>query len=87
MRKILFPAVAVALIASSMGSFAATDTMTTGVIKSIDLKAMTLTLEDGTVYVLPKAFKDPGLKAGEKVTVGWQMQNTKHQADTVVMAK
>lgn len=44
---------------------------TTGMIKSFDMKAHTLTLEDGTIYMLPGAFKDPGLKVGEKVSVLW----------------
>ena len=86
MRRILFPAAAIALMASSLGAFAA-DTHTTGVIKSVDIKAMTLTLEDGTTYVLPAGFKDPGLKAGVKVDVAWQMKNSKHDADAVTIAK
>jgi hypothetical protein len=86
MRKILFPAVAAALMLTSVSAFAA-DTSTTGVIKAFDMKAMTLTLADGTVYTLPKGFKDPGLKAGEKVTIGWVMSGKAHQADTVVIAK
>jgi hypothetical protein len=86
MRKILFPAATVALLATSLGAFAA-DTHTTGKIKSVDLKAMTLTLEDGTAYVLPVGFKDPGLKAGMKVDVAWQMKNSKHDADSVTIAK
>ncbi|MCB2128824.1 MAG: DUF1344 domain-containing protein [Rhodobacteraceae bacterium] len=86
MRKYLFPAVAAAMLATSFSAYAA-DTNTTGVIKAFDLKAMTLTLEDGTVYSLPVGFKDPGLKIGEKVTVAWQMLNTKHQADTVTIDK
>lgn len=61
--------------------------MTTGEIKAFDLKAGTVTLADGTVYSLPTAFTDPGLKVGGKVTIGWQMANTKHVADSVVIAK
>jgi Cu/Ag efflux protein CusF len=86
MRKTLFPLAAAALIATSLGAFAS-DTTTTGVIKAVDLKAMTLTLEDGVVYTLPADFKDPGLKAGEKVTIAWKMANTKHAADTVTIVK
>jgi Protein of unknown function (DUF1344) len=86
MRKTLFPLAAAALVASSLGAFAA-DSMTTGVIKAVDMKALTLTLEDGTVYSLPAGFKDPGLKVGEKVTIGWKLANTKHMADTVTPAK
>jgi Protein of unknown function (DUF1344) len=86
MRKTLFPLAAAALVASSLGAFAG-DTVTTGVIKAFDMTAMTLTLEDGTVYTLPTGFKDPGLKAGEKVTIDWKLANTKHMADTVTLVK
>jgi len=32
---------------------------------------------------LPKGFKDPGLKTGSKVELGWYMQGAKHAADMV----
>ncbi len=86
MRGKLIPVTVAAIVLSAMAAFAA-DTMTTGVVKAVDLKEMTLTLEDGTIYILPAGFKDPGLKAGEKVTIGWQLAKTKHQADTVVITK
>ncbi|MGV8955990.1 MAG: DUF1344 domain-containing protein [Cypionkella sp.] len=86
MRKILFPTVIAAVMASTLGAFAA-DTSTTGTIKALDMKAMSITLNDGTVYMLPKGFKDPGLKVGEKVVVGWKLANKIHEADTVAMAK
>jgi hypothetical protein len=86
MRKILFPTVIAAVMASSMGAFAA-DTSTTGTIKALDMKAMSVTLNDGTTYMLPKGFKDPGLKVGEKVVVGWKLVNKIHEADTVTLAK
>jgi Cu/Ag efflux protein CusF len=85
MRKFLFPITAAALIASSMAVFAAETA--TGTIKAFDLTALTLTLEDGTVYTLPAGFKDPGLKVGEKVSVGWTMVDNKHHADTVTISK
>ena len=44
---------------------------------------MTLTLSDGTAYMLPKGFKDPGLKAGEKVSISYDMVGKKHEAKTV----
>jgi hypothetical protein len=86
MRKILFPTVIAAVMASTVGAFAA-DTNTTGTIKALDMKAMSITLDDGTVYMLPKGFKDPGLKVGEKVTVAWKLVNKAHDADSVVIAK
>lgn len=87
MRTKLIPLTVAAVAFSALSAFAATDTMTTGVVKAFDLKAMSLTLADGSTYVLPKGFKDPGLKVGEKITVGWQLVGGKHDADTVVIAK
>jgi hypothetical protein len=88
MRKILFPSIAVALLATSFGAYAAT-TPDTGVIKAIDAKAMTLTLTlaDGIVYKLPEYFKVADLKVGEKVTVSWKLNGIQHEAETVVAAK
>jgi Cu/Ag efflux protein CusF len=86
MRKTLIPIAAVALMASSFGAFAA-DSVTTGVIKSLDATAMTMTLEDGTVFTLPAGFQEGTLKVGEKVTIDWKLANSKHMADTVTPAK
>jgi Cu/Ag efflux protein CusF len=38
-------------------------------IKTIDVKSMSLTLEDGKVYKVPEEFNFEGLKAGVKVLV------------------
>lgn len=86
MRKILFPAVAVALVASSFGAFAATSP-DTGAIKAIDATAMTLTLADGMVFKLPTTVKAADLKVGEKVTVSYKVNGTVNDAETVVAAK
>lgn len=82
MRVVLASLTAATILLSSLGAFAA-GTMTSGVVKSLDTKQSTLTLNDGTAYVLPKNFKDPGLKPGTRVELSWHMQNTKHAADTV----
>jgi Cu/Ag efflux protein CusF len=86
MRKILFPAVAAALLATSFGAYAA-DATATGTIKSIDDKAMTVTLDGGVVYKLPAGFKAADLKVGEKITVTWVMKGTEHDATAIVVAK
>lgn len=86
MRALLVPITAAAILASSFGAFAA-DTMTSGKIKAFDLKANTLTLNNGTVYTLPTGFKNPGLKVGEKVNVAWNMMNSKHVVDKVTIIK
>jgi hypothetical protein len=86
MRKILFPSIAAALLATSFGAFAATSP-DTGMIKAIDTKAMTMTLADGIVYKLPATVKAADFKVGEKVTVTWKMNGTAYEAETVVLAK
>lgn len=86
MRVILASLTAATFLASSVGAFAA-GTMSTGTIKTFDAKQNVLTLSDGTAYSLPKGFKDPGLKAGGKVELGWHMQNSKHMADTVKLIR
>lgn len=61
------------------------DQSTSGTVKAFDLKAHTLTLADGKIYQLPATFKDPGLKAGEKVTVHWKMNGTAYDATSVII--
>lgn len=51
---------------------------TVGTISAFDLKKLTLTLADGSVFRLNRHFKDPGLKVGEKVSVAW-VQKGKHE--------
>jgi Cu/Ag efflux protein CusF len=86
MRTLLVPAVIAALLATPAMSFAAAQ-KASGTVKAFDAKAMTLTLASGDTYVLPKAFKDPGLKAGERVSVKWEMKGAKKTADSVTIVK
>jgi Cu/Ag efflux protein CusF len=85
MRALFVPALAAALLATSMLAFAADSS--TGMVKNFDLNGRTLTLENGTVYNLPSGFKDPGLKIGEKVSISWQMKDGKYMANTVSIQK
>jgi Protein of unknown function (DUF1344) len=84
MRKLLVPAVAAAILATSAVAFAATKN-TTGTVKSFDTK--TLTLANGTKYMLPAGFMDPGIKAGERVTVAWDTKGSSKIAEKVTLAK
>ena len=99
MRKILIPFALALIAGSSGMAFAAgtaapavkpaaTSSMATpqsigGKVKSFDLKTHTLTLDNGIAYTLPATFKDPGLKAGEKVTVQWKMNGKAYDATSV----
>ena len=74
-----------ALIASlGLGSSVlAASTNTTGVIKTIDAKAMTVELADGTTYHLPAGFDLKPFKVGEKVVVSWEMKGTLMEASAL----
>ncbi|WEZ85249.1 DUF1344 domain-containing protein [Rhizobium sp. 32-5/1] len=56
-------------------------------MKSYNAKAMMLTLRNGTAYQLPPNFKDPGLKAGEKVKIAYDTVNKKHEATAVTLVQ
>jgi Cu/Ag efflux protein CusF len=86
MRSFIIPVAFAAVVATSSLAFAAAQ-QANGVIKAFDAKAMTLTLDDGTVYQLQKGFKDPGLKTGEKVAITWDMVNGQHMASQVTITK
>ena len=100
MRKYIAPLfVALLVAAPASGAFAATamapaakpavsaqaEQSISSTVKSIDLKARTLTLADGKTYQLPTTFKDPGLKAGEKETVQWKMNGRAYEATRVTI--
>ena len=86
MRKLIITAAAAAILASGGAAFAAVK-HTTGTIKSFDGTAMSLVLDDGSTFTLPKTFKDPGLKAGEKVRVSWDMSGKNKIAEAVKIVK
>ena len=79
--------VAAVLVTAVMGvgsaSFAA-GTAGTGTIKALDAKALTVTMVAGTVYTLPKGFKTDGFKAGEKVSLTWELKGTVKDIDTMI---
>ena len=79
MRSNTLPLVLIASL--GLGGIAmAASTDTTGVIKSIDEKAMTVALEDGTIYHLPAGYDLKPFKVGEKVVVSWEMKGTLKEA-------
>lgn len=84
MRKLLIAAGAAALLAAS--SIAALAADATGAIKSVDAAANTVTLEDGTIYVLPAGFDAASIKVGDKVTITFDEADGKMTATVVVPA-
>lgn len=99
MRKFVAPLLIAVAVAAPGAAFAANTAVPapkpaaasqmeqsiTGTVKAFDLKAHTLTLADGKNYQLPATFKDPGLKAGEKVTVHWKMNGNNYEATNVTI--
>ncbi len=81
MRKIIVPAAVAALLVTSSLAFASTNSV--GTIKAFDSKAMTVTLQDGTMFYLNKSAKYPDLKSGQKVSISWTMVNKQHDADKI----
>ncbi|WP_438749638.1 DUF1344 domain-containing protein [Pararhizobium sp. O133] len=83
MRALLTSLTLISAISLSSAAFAANTA--TGTVRAFDAK--TLTLKDGTSYMLPASFKDPGIKVGEKVKVAYDMIGKKHQATAVTPAQ
>ncbi len=81
MRALLTSLTILSAISLSSAAFAASTT--TGTIRAYDPQAMTLTLKNGTKYLLPASFKNPGLKVGEKVTIAYETMGKKHRATAV----
>jgi hypothetical protein len=86
MRKLVISATALTFLATGSVAFAAIK-HTTGTVKSYDGTAMSLVLDNGSTFTLPKTFKDPGLKAGEKVRVSWEMNGKNKVAERVKIMK
>ena len=85
LRAILTSLTILSVLSLSSAAFAANTT--TGTIRAYDMKAMTVTLKNGTKYILPAAFNNPGkhpdLKVGEKVTIAYQTIGKKLQATAI----
>ena len=85
MRKFVLPLIIVASLGASSLAMAATPSTAEGVIKSIDAKAMTLTLDNGMVYHLAKTIQVAALKAGEKVKITWEKVGAANDASIVLV--
>ena len=83
MRKFILPLMLVAALAAPSLAMAAASTAE-GTIKSLDVKAWTLVLNDGTSYTLAKTIKVADLKVGEKVKITWSKMGTVNEASAIV---
>ena len=86
MRKFFAPvfAVSVALLATAAVAAALS---ATGVIKDVNMKKDSITLMDGSVYILAEGFEAETFKAGENVTIVYSLKNGKMIASSVKAAK
>jgi len=85
MRKIVVSALVVASLALSSAAMAAATTAT-GAITAMDAKACTVTV-DKAVYQFPAKCDFSKLKAGEKVTVTFEVKAGKNDATKIEAAK
>ena len=83
MRKFILPLILIASLAAPSLAMAAASTAE-GTIKSLDAKAWTLVLNDGTSYTLAKTIKVSDLKVGEKVKITWSKMGTVNEASAIV---
>jgi hypothetical protein len=58
-------------------------TVTDGIIKAINTKAETVTLDNKTVYYFPAKFDLSKVKVGEKVAVTWTAKGKKDMATAI----
>ena len=84
MRNVILPLILVASLGVSSIAMAAAPTVSEGTIKAMDAKALTLTLNNGSVYKLAKTIKLSSLKVGEKVKVTWSKVGKIDEASAVV---
>ncbi len=90
MRKIILPAVALALITASTASFAATKPAAkpltdTGAITAVDAKASTVTLADAKVFKASKKVLGKW-KVGDNVVVTYKVVKTTNDATKIAAA-
>ncbi|MCB1446565.1 MAG: DUF1344 domain-containing protein [Rhizobiaceae bacterium] len=85
MRALFASAVLLSSIALVPAAFAASQSVT-GTVKAYQSGQM-LTLSNGDMFTLPKNFKDPGIKTGEKVKVAYQKTGKKLQAEMVTIVR
>lgn len=85
MKAIVLGAALAASLALGSTAFAAAPATVEGMIKSLDVKADTLTLNTGAVFHLGKSVKLASLKAGEKVKITFKKVGNADEATAVVV--
>ncbi len=84
MKKISIP---VFFATSCMLATMALAATTNGVVKSVDTKGDSITLVDGSVYILTEGFEAETFKPGQKVAVTFATKNGKLMASSIKITK
>jgi Cu/Ag efflux protein CusF len=84
MKKLVVPAVAALMALSTSFAWAWSDV--TGVIKSINVNAHELVLDDGKTYTVPQTINLSTFKTGDKVMVSTQIENGKNMVNKMTKA-
>lgn len=83
-NKIISAVLIAATLGMSGAAFAqSASEQVSGVITTIDLKDMTVTLADGQTYNLPSGFNIDMLNNGQKVTVAWAQVGNEKQVQSL----
>lgn len=85
MKRVLIPALAVALSTNATFAWAWSDV--TGTIERVSTKTHRVVLDNGQTFVLQKAVKMRGLKKGERVTISFEMQKGQNVGNKIKRAK
>ena len=85
MRALFASAVILSSVALVPAAFAASQSVT-GTVK-VYHSGQSLTLANGDEFILPKSFKDPGIKTGGKVKVAYEKTGKKLQAEMVTIVR
>lgn len=86
MRNSILSLLVVASLGASSVAMAATDLTATGMIKAIDAKACTVTLDNKAVYQFAAKCDFSKLTVGEKVTVSYTVKGKVDEATKIVAA-
>lgn len=85
MRALFASALILSSVAMVPAAFAASQSVT-GTVRAYHA-GQSLTLANGDMFTLPSGFKDPGIKAGEKVKVAYQKTGKNLQAEMVTIVR
>lgn len=82
----LIPATLAVLLAASVSAYA--DQVTTGTITGTNMKARTLTMDNGFVYRLPYNYRNDDLRPGKRVQLSWsQKKNHEFAVNKLVILR